>query len=359
MAVEGQGDLFDLETIVVDDASTDDTAEIVSQYPVRYVRHSVNQGLSASRNTGIAASRGQYVAFLDDDDLWLPHRFQLQVPVMESRADAGLVYSSAIWTADGARVPVKPVPQPSGDVFKTLLVDGNFMVGSVLVVLVRRAAFDRVGGFYGRGIEDYDMWIRLARYFPFVHVPGEVAVYRQASAGLYARLLVDPQIRKIRRDIVVRGLALVPTAPKRFRDAVRDRMELRNMQSLVAADKLTDTERVTALLALLSEYPRLARYPRWRRTLAWFVRTAALAAPSPFDTASALCDDIRRSCRTSVQTRRLLGRVWAEVAIGSLIAGQRSLARRAVVRACLYDPTQLIARVRDAYVDRSKPMRSE
>jgi hypothetical protein len=356
-AVEGRGDLFDLEVIVVDDASTDATAEVAARYPVRYIRHASNRGLSASRNTGIAASRGRYIAFLDDDDLWLPCRFTGQVEVMESRPDAGLAYSSAVWTIDGAPVPVPRRRHPSGNVFNTLLAGGNFMVGSVLVVLLRRTALDRVGHFRGAGFEDYDLWLRLARHFSFVHVPGCVAVYRQTSAGLYARLLEDPETRRLRRDIVGRALATAPRASRRFRETVVDQMELRNMQTVVAAGTLTDGERVAVLLDLIAEYPRLVRYPQCRRALAWFVRQVALRSPSPLATATELCDRVQRACRCPGHTRRALARVWGDVAIGLYLAGRRDDAWPAVLRACHYDPIQLVARLRDICVERSRSLR--
>ncbi|SRR5579871_16473 len=356
-AVEGRGRVFDLEVIVVDDASTDDTGEAAARYPVRYIRHATNRGLSASRNTGIAASRGQYVAFLDDDDLWLPCRFTRQVAVMESRPDAALAYSSAMWTIDGTPVPLPRQRHPTGNVFNTLLARGNFMVGSVLVVLLRRAALDRVGHFRGAGFEDYDLWLRLARHFPFVHVPGCVAVYRQTSTGLYARLLEDPEARRLRRDIVGRALASVPRASRRFRDTVVDQMELRNMQTVVAAGMFTDSERVAMLLDLLAEYPRLVRYPQCRRGLAWLVRQVALQSPSPLDTAAGLCDRVQRACRCPGSARRALARVWGEVAIGLHLAGRRDVAWPAILRTCQYDPTQLIARFRDICVERSRRLR--
>src|SRR5262249_34191650 len=91
-AQEGQGDIFDLEAVVVDDASPNDARAIVARYQAKYIRHRVNRGLAAARNTGIAATAGAYVAFLDDDDLWLPAKLRSQVPVLESHPDVGAVY---------------------------------------------------------------------------------------------------------------------------------------------------------------------------------------------------------------------------------------------------------------------------
>ena len=82
-AQEGIGESFEIEVIVVDDASSDNTPDVVLGYPAKFIRHETNQGASAARNSGIKASQGKYVAFLDDDDLFLPHKLKTQVPVLE------------------------------------------------------------------------------------------------------------------------------------------------------------------------------------------------------------------------------------------------------------------------------------
>jgi glycosyltransferase involved in cell wall biosynthesis len=354
MSQEGQGDLFDLETIVVDDASTDDTPSVVARYPVQYIRHLTNRGLSAARNTGLAASRGQFVAFLDDDDLWLPHRMRVQIPVMESHPDAGVVYRQMILIVDGVEQPVNRSMRPSGDVFKRLLLTGNF-VGSVLTILVRRTALDRVGGFFGEGFEDDDMWLRLARYFPFVFVPEPVAVRRVSSKGMLMALRATGKSRALDRTVFNRALALVPNASRKLREVVRDRMELRNLSEFLDVRPLgivSDADCASQIIAHLSEYPRLARNSQARRAIAWFARTSVLASSSPFDTATTFCDGIRRSRGASFQTRRLLARVWIEVAVGLLIEGHLPLARRAIVRAFTYDPTQVMARLCAACLER-------
>src|SRR6056297_1399486 len=80
----------DLELVVVDDASTDDTETVVERYEddrVTYLEHATNRGGSAARNTGIRASDGDYVAFLDSDDEWHPEKLERQVRELESRSE--------------------------------------------------------------------------------------------------------------------------------------------------------------------------------------------------------------------------------------------------------------------------------
>jgi len=361
MAVEGQGELFDLETIVVDDASSDDTRGVIAGYPVQYIRNAVNRGLSASRNIGVAASHGRYVAFLDDDDLWLPERFKAQIKVMESRPEVGLAYSPSFRVFNEIELPIAPDDGPSGYVFEQLLLRGNFLLGSVLAVLIRRTAFQRVGGFEGAGIEDYDMWLRLARYFPFAFVAGPVALRRWPPDGLFLTLIATGKNRPLYRELITRAFALKPRLPRRVRERIIDRMELGNLRDLLSVARplrdLPDSECVSQVLAHISEYPRLARLPHGRRTLAWFARTVVLASSSPFDTATTLCEGVERACGASIQTRRLLARIWMELAVGFLLAGQRSLSARALALALRNDPTQFVARFASVCVNRARFLR--
>lgn len=184
------GEQFDLEVIVVDDASTDTTPSVVQQsYPAtRYIQLTQNRGVSGARNAGLTASQGAFVAFLDDDDVWLPHRLQVQLPVLERHPEAGAVYSQVYYPS--SRNPVEKMKYPnlsharSGQIFTSLL-EGNFM--AVHSVLVRRDAFEKTGYFDERlsSYEDWDMWLRLSFHFPFLFVPDVVAVYNVSMDGLW------------------------------------------------------------------------------------------------------------------------------------------------------------------------------
>src|SRR5262245_41772641 len=100
-AQEGRGSIFELEIVVVDDASTDTTPEVMQGYPdIKYVRLPVNPGLPAARNAGIKASTGKYIAFNDDDDLWLPYKLSLLVPALESDPQLSATYAQMIVNCD-------------------------------------------------------------------------------------------------------------------------------------------------------------------------------------------------------------------------------------------------------------------
>src|SRR5262245_29885941 len=183
-AQEGVGELFDLEVIVVDDASPDATPEVMRQYPgVKYIRLETNQRVAGARNAGVRASTGKYIAFLDDDDLWLPHRLKGYVPLLEANPESGLLYGQYIIGGEWESTVWPEARQaPSGDVFRPFLLQ-NFVQFNTL--LVRREVFQKVG-FFDESLlveADYDMCLRLAFYYPFTFVPGPIAIQRFSRQG--------------------------------------------------------------------------------------------------------------------------------------------------------------------------------
>ncbi len=137
-AQDGLGEQFDLEVIVVDDGSTDSTATVVGEYAeVRCLRLSANRGVSAARNAGIEASRGTFICFLDDDDVWLPGRLKLQIPAFRRHPEAGAVYSQVFDAHDGKAYPPSS-RATTGRIFNALL-SGN-LIGGVGTVLIHHEA---------------------------------------------------------------------------------------------------------------------------------------------------------------------------------------------------------------------------
>lgn len=177
-------DHTDLEVIVVDDASTDDTAQVVRQIPddrIRLVEQPVNQGVSAARNRGIAEARAPLIALLDSDDVWLPGKLSRQIELMDaSPANVGLIYTGIEnRTSGGAKTFV---PTLRGDVFASLL-KVNKMHGCPSTALIRREVFDMVGKFDRTypAIEDYEMWIRIARFWRVDFISEPLAAYFDAA----------------------------------------------------------------------------------------------------------------------------------------------------------------------------------
>lgn len=170
------------EVIVVDDGSTDDTPQVMARFPqVHYVRQE-NHGESAARNAGIRLSAGEYIAFLDADDAFLPDKLERQVSILDAQPAVGVVYSDVyLCDADGnpqrlfsSQLGCRRV---SGRVFESL-VRGNFL--TVDSVLVRREVFERVGLFDEslRTFPDWDLWLRVSADYTFEYVDAPVARYR-------------------------------------------------------------------------------------------------------------------------------------------------------------------------------------
>ena len=173
-----------VEIIVVDDGSTDDTAQVAARYPsVRCLRQE-NRGLPAARNAGWQASQGRFVIFLDADDRLLPHAAEVGAAALMTRADAamavGLEHRIA---ADGSPLPTPLRPRVERDHYAELLRRCWIVVATAIY---RRDALVAVGGFDEslRFAEDYDLYLRMAKHFPIVDHYTEVSEYRQHSGTL-------------------------------------------------------------------------------------------------------------------------------------------------------------------------------
>jgi glycosyltransferase involved in cell wall biosynthesis len=175
--------LPDIEMIVVDDGSEDDTQDVVQSYRTcRYLKTS-HSGLPAvARNIGARMTTATYLAFLDSDDEWRPSKLERQL-LKISEGPYGLVCSNA--SLNGVRPYLQPRRKPTGRVLEDLI-EENFVITSSVVV--RRDLFDQVGGFCEdpllRGLEDYDLWLRLAAATDFHYIDEELVVYTQSDASL-------------------------------------------------------------------------------------------------------------------------------------------------------------------------------
>ena len=165
----------DWELLVVDDASTDNTEQVVKNFPdrrIRYIRHDQNRRVSAARNTGIRSAQGEYVSFLDDDDEWLPEKLVKEVEVFRNSAqEVGLVYTGKTLFDEDGRVLQVRMPTLSGWVYDAML-DRHF-IGSPSRVTVRKQVLDWVAGFDETFVncQDYDLWLRVAKVSKIACVP--------------------------------------------------------------------------------------------------------------------------------------------------------------------------------------------
>jgi glycosyltransferase involved in cell wall biosynthesis len=165
--------LGDLEVIIVDDGSTDNTPDVVRPYlsdnRVRYIRQE-NRGPSAARNRGIRKAKGEFIALLDADDVWLPSKIEKQLQLIRKSADVGLVYCLAENVDEkGEELPHVPMPHMEQATYKDLL---YFPLTLPSCVLTRKRIFDEVGLFDETltAVEDTNMWIRILRHYKSAYV---------------------------------------------------------------------------------------------------------------------------------------------------------------------------------------------
>jgi glycosyltransferase involved in cell wall biosynthesis len=167
----------ELELIIVDDASTDNTEEIVNAFMnrdgrVKYIKHSSNTGPAGARNTGIKMASGRYIGFQDSDDEWMPDKLEKQVKILDdSPSDTGMVYTSfiRIFPDKSIYVPPEKIRIREGFIHFEL-VNGNFI--GMPTTLIKKECFDRVGLFDERlpPLEDWELFLRISKYFSISYI---------------------------------------------------------------------------------------------------------------------------------------------------------------------------------------------
>ena len=169
------------ELLIINDGSTDSSAEIVKPFlkdsRVIYIEQQ-NLGVAAARNAAIKLSKGKYIGFLDQDDLWLNNKLEVQVAVLELNASVSFVHSSHdVVDAQGNTTEYDLIARVSGYCFEELFKKNRI---AVLTVLIRKTIFEEIGLFNEQlsGVDDYDMWLRIAFKYPIKYIDLSLACYR-------------------------------------------------------------------------------------------------------------------------------------------------------------------------------------
>jgi glycosyltransferase involved in cell wall biosynthesis len=201
-----------LEIIVVDDGSSDDTPALLERRDhelLRVIRQE-NRGLSAARNTGIEAAQGNYVAFLDADDWWLPGKLRAQVELMERRPEIGFCsVATRVEDPEGRLLQIWKCPEWEGDFLQAIFTELAAVAGSGSGVMARRELFQKARLFDEslRSLEDIDMWMRLAAVSGYACIDEPLAVILKRPDSMSRNLEV---MREAAIQLLHKSRALLP-----------------------------------------------------------------------------------------------------------------------------------------------------
>lgn len=260
----------DFEVLIIDDGSTDYiqtwVAQNVTEPRIRLIAQA-NQGLSAARNTGIANAQGEYVAFLDADDLWESTKLEKQVHHLDNNSAVGVVYNW-IGVIDAEGKPTGRVwgGNIEGDVLTEILQRNIIDCPSVLV---RRKCFEDVGVFDRtlRSVEDWDMWIRIASRYPFAVTKEPLVYYRQHASNMSKNWRVMEQAF---HQVIEKSFQSVPSKLQYLRN------NSLGYANLCLAWKALQSKDKDCQLASKFQQQAIAHYPKLRYSRENFRLTSTL-----------------------------------------------------------------------------------
>lgn len=202
------------EIIIINDGSTDDTLDVLNKFVQEHpekitILNQNNSGQVTARNNGIKNAGGEYIAFLDSDDTWLPHKLEKQMPLF--RQGVGLVYSGINEVDESGRI-LRTVPcekDMRGDIYRQLLIKNRMTGGSVVV---KRDAIEKVGIFDPslKAAENWDLWIRISKEFSVDYVDEPLVNYLKHEGNMSAD---SPVMLNATKCILQKHLLDVPSDP--------------------------------------------------------------------------------------------------------------------------------------------------
>jgi glycosyltransferase involved in cell wall biosynthesis len=194
------------ELIVVDDGSTDRTAEAIAEFGprVRYIQQE-NSGVSAARTRGIVESKSEWIAFLDSDDEWLPEKIALQREAILKCPDAALCYCASLWCFAGETKTLAHCP-PVDKLWPGFRFKNQFPLSGVLI---RKSAFEEIGGFdkrlRGPDCEDWDLFVRLAAQYRLTCIDTPALNYYESpdSGSLKEEILLPATLSIVESSLLI------------------------------------------------------------------------------------------------------------------------------------------------------------
>ncbi len=176
------------EVIVVDDGSNDQTCQLVQeQFPSVQLIQQENRGVSAARNCGIRSASGEWIALLDSDDAWMPHKLSRQIDVLQEQPYHPLCHTNELWIRNGKRVnPMKKHEKKGGFIFQNCL---NICSISPSSVVLHKNILDEVG-YFDEALpvcEDYDLWIKICANYPVFYIDAPLTIKYGGHADQLSR----------------------------------------------------------------------------------------------------------------------------------------------------------------------------
>lgn len=265
----------DFEVLIIDDGSSDNIVQWASGLVDPRVKliTQQNQGLPGARNTGINQAKGEYIAFLDADDLWEATKLEKQVHCLDNNPTVGLVHTWMLLVDEQGKSTGRVMKSNAeGDVWKQL-VERNII--ACPSVIVRRCCFETVGLFdiNLRSIEDWDMWLRIASCYPFEVIKEPLAYYRQLPGSMSKNCQVMEQ-------------AFHTVIEKAFHSAPSELLYLKNQSyghaNLCLAWKALQSRDRDYNLALHFQQQTISYYPQLRFSWEYIRLSLAIATLQRF-----------------------------------------------------------------------------